>query len=256
MAKKQNPKVFSIVALKGGVGKTTVTSNLGAALADQFGKRVLVVDANFTTPHLGLHVGLVNTDNHLHSVLEGHTDIRDTIHAHPIGFDVIPGKLSPYQVNYRILKEKLDPLRDEYDIILIDSSPSLNDEMLAVMEASDEIIVVSSPDYPTLSSTLHAINVAQEQGTPIRGLIINKVRGKNFELSSRDIKNASEAKVIESLPEDEKVLAALSRMIPVVYDSPKREISHKFKKVAGSMVGEKYSKGVWGVGGTKKKKKK
>ena len=140
------------------------------------------------------------------------------------------------------------------DVILIDSSPSLNDEMLAVMEASDELLVVSSPDYPTLSSTLHAITVAQDQGTKIRGLVVNKVRGKSFELSNKDIKNASNAKVLESLPEDIKVLSSLSRMIPVVYDHPKRDISHKFKRLAGSMVGESYKKGVLGVGGSRKKK--
>ena len=62
-------KVFGIIALKGGVGKTTVVANLGAALAQEFHKRVLLVDANFTTPHLGLHVGMVRPSHTLHNVI-------------------------------------------------------------------------------------------------------------------------------------------------------------------------------------------
>jgi len=250
------PKVFSIVALKGGVGKTTVVANLGAALADEFGLRVLVVDANFSTPHLGLHLGVVDSPRDLHSVLEEDCSVFEAIYEHPIGFHVMPGRLSPFLVNYRQLKAKIDELREHYDIILIDSSPSLNDEMLAVMEASDEILVVSSPDYPTLSSTLHAINIAAEQGTPIKGLIINKVRGKSFELSTKDIKDASEAAILAKLPDDIRVMSSLSRMVPVVVDVPYRDISHRFKALAAYLAGEKYKKGVLGFGGTKKKPKK
>lgn len=249
-----NSKIFSVIALKGGVGKTTVVANLGAALAEQFGKRVLIVDANFSTPHLGIHVGLIEPEHNLHQVLLGQCSVYEAIYEHPIGFHIIPGKLAPQAVDCSLLKERLIPLIDNYDVILIDSSPALNQEMLAAMEAADEIIVVSSPDYPTLSSTLHAVDIARRDGTKIRGLVMNKVRNKNFELKSSDISGASETKILASLPDDIKVLSALSKMVPVVSDSPKVEISHIFKKLAGSLVGENYRKGI--LFGTKPKGKK
>lgn len=236
------PTVFGVIALKGGVGKTTLVTNLGAALNENFGKKVLLVDANFSTPHLGLHLGIVNPEHSLHSVLKGDYSIYEAIYQHPLGFHVIPGKLSPDPVDPLILREKLEPLKEIYDVILVDSSPSLNDEMVATMDASDEIVVVSSPDYPTLSSTLHAINVAKGQNTPIKGIVLNKVRKKSFELGKKDMVDASEVDVLASLPEDVKVLAALSKMVPVVSYAPRQGISKNYNKLAASLVNEKYKK--------------
>jgi len=69
-------------------------------------------------------------------------------------------------------------LKKRYDVILIDSSPSLNEETLAVILASDELLVVTTPDYPTLGMTMKSVKIARQRGTPISGLIINKVYKK------------------------------------------------------------------------------
>jgi septum site-determining protein MinD len=234
-----HPKVFGIVALKGGVGKTTAVSNLGASLVRDYGKKVLMIDANFSTPHLGLHLGLLTPKYTLHHVLNDNHSIFEAIYQHELGFHIIPGKLAPFETSPMALRDSLDQLRDIYDVILIDSSPSLNDEMYATMAASDELLVVSSPDYPTLSSTIHAISVAKQKGTKINGIIINKAYKKRFELSKRDIEDASGSKVLAIIPENFKVLSALSRMTPVVHNFPRQNVSVEYKKLAGSLVGEK-----------------
>lgn len=233
------PKIFGIVALKGGVGKTTLVSNLGASLAKDFQKKVLLIDANFSTPHLGLHVGLVNPKYTLHHVLNDNHSIFESIYQHELGFHIIPGKLSPLKINPLILKERLEPLRAIYDVILIDSSPSLNDEMYATMAASDELLVVSSPDYPTLSSTIHAISVAGEKNANIRGIVINKAYKKRFELTKKDVEDASGVKILSVIPHNVKVVSALSRMQPVVVNFPRQDVSTSYKELAGSLIGEK-----------------
>jgi septum site-determining protein MinD len=244
-------KIYGIVALKGGVGKTTVCANLGTALAIGYDKKVLIIDANFSTPHLGLHVGIVNPDRSLHKIMEDEYSVYEGIYEHALGFHVIPGMLAPEGLDYHRLKEKIEPLREYYDYILIDSSPSLNQEMAATMSASDEVLVVSSPDYPTLSSTLHAIKIARNQGTDVRGIILNKVRKKRFELNSKDVSEASDVKVLASIPDEVKVQAALAKMIPIVAFSPSNEVSNVYKRLAASLAGETYRKSLFG----KKKKK-
>jgi len=161
-------RVFGVVALKGGVGKTTVVTNLGATLSETYDKKVLLIDGNFSTPHLGIHLGIINPPHNLHPVLNNEYSIYEAIYQHPLGFHVIPGKLSPSPIDHFSLRDKIEPLRQIYDVIIIDSSPSLNNEMAATMHASDDIVVVSSPDYPTLSSTLHAVKIARERETPIK----------------------------------------------------------------------------------------
>lgn len=236
------PKIFGVIALKGGVGKTTLVSNLGASLARDFQKKVLLVDANFSTPHLGLHLGLVNPKYTLHHVLNDNHSIFESIYQHDLGFHIIPGKLAPFKINPLILKERLAPLRNIYDVILIDSSPSLNEEMYATMAASDELLVVSSPDYPTLSSTIHAISVAGNKDAQIRGIIINKAYKKKFELSKKDIESASNTKILSIVPHNVKVVSALSRMQPVVVNFPRQDVSIAYRDLAGSLIGEKRKK--------------
>lgn len=239
MSMNNYKKVIGIISLKGGVGKTSSVANLGAALAG-FGKKVLVVDANFSAPNLGLHLGLPNPEITLHDVLLNRASINEAIYEHSAGFHLIPGAYISRKVNPLGLKEKIRHLKDHYDAILIDSSPNLNDEMLSTMMASDMLLVVTSPDYPTLSATLRAVRLAKQKKTPITGLILNRVRNKSFELSIQDIEEAAEVPVISVLPEDIRVPESIASTTPVTLHKPKSNPAIEYKKLAASLIGEKY----------------
>jgi len=226
--------------LKGGVGKTSSVANLGAALASEFGKKTLVIDANFSAPNLGLHLGLVEPAATIHDILLDKVNVNDAIYEHETGFHFIPGAYLSRQVKPFKLKQKISYLKDYYDIILIDSSPNLNDEMLATMIASDELLVVTTPDYPTLSTTLRAVRLAKQKRTPIIGLILNKVRNKKFELSIKDIEEAAQVPVLSVLPEDISVLEALAATKPVTLHKPRSNAAIEYKKLAASLIGERY----------------
>jgi len=180
-------RIIGVISIKGGVGKTTTVSNLGAALSNLYNKKVLLIDANFTAPNLGLHLGVVNPKVTLHDVLSGKVNAIDSIYNHEFGFHIIPASLVNKQVDYMKLRDKIRVLKSYYDIILLDSSPNLNQEMLSTILASDELLVVTTPDYPTLSATMNAVRVAKQKKTPIKGLILNKVRNKKFELKIEDV---------------------------------------------------------------------
>jgi len=233
-------ETIGIISLKGGVGKTSSVANIGAALASEFGKKVLVVDANFTAPNLGLHLGLSNPEVTIHDVLLNKVNAEEAVHEHMEGFHIIPGAYLSRKINPFKLKQKIEHLKDQYDVILIDSSPNLNDEMLATMIASDKILVVTSPDYPTLSTTLRAVRLAKQKGTPINGLILNRVRGKKFELSVQDIEEAAGVPVVSVLPEDIKVPESIANTTPVTVDKPKAKSSIEYKKLAAALIGEEY----------------
>jgi MinD-like ATPase involved in chromosome partitioning or flagellar assembly len=88
--------------------------------------------------------------------------------------------------------------------------------------------------------TLKAIKVAKKQGSPITGLILNKVYGKNFELSLEDVEKTSEVPVLAMIPHDVNVLKSQSQFIPAPNFRPKSDVSIEFMKLAGCLVGEKY----------------
>lgn len=232
-------KVIGVVSLKGGVGKTTTVGALGDSMAN-FGKKVLLVDSNLSAPNLGLHFGVVDIDKHINSVLARRANISDVIHD--MGkFDMIPASLNyKYFTNPLSLKDKIKTIKDDYDYIILDSSPSLGDETLGAMLASDSILVVSTPDHPTLSTTINASRLARQRGTPIGGIVLNKVYGKNFELSLDQIENHSSVPVVAVIPHDVHFSRALSQMKPYTSHKPKSKGSDEYMRLAAAILGEKY----------------
>ncbi len=233
-------KTIGIVSLKGGVGKTSVVASLGSALSE-FGKKVLLIDGNLSSPSLGLHLNIIDPEKTLHHVLNRTANTKEAIYEYEGGFNIMPASIfEKIEVNPLRLKDKIKGLKRSYDIILIDSSPSLNEETLAVMLASDEIFVVTTPDHPTLSATIKAIRLAKQRGTPISGLILNKVHNKNFEISLKDIEETLDVPVLAVIPYDVNVLKSLSNMEPYTTHKPKSKGSIEYKKLAGVLVGQKY----------------
>ena len=231
-------KVIGILSIKGGVGKTSCTANLGAALAHDFGKRVLLIDTNYSAPNLGFHVGLLEPQATIHDVLSDGIELPEAIHKISDNLDIVAASLVGKEIQPFKLKKKLRAVKDKYDYIILDSSPNLNHEMLSTMVASDELYVVTSPDYPTLSTTMRAVKLAKERNAEIRGLILNRVRGKKFELSIADIEDAAGVPVICVLPEDIKVLEALASTTPVTLKAPKSKSAIEFKRLAAFVAGE------------------
>jgi len=238
--KNEKGKIIGIISIKGGVGKTTTVSNLGAVLARDFGKKVLIVDANFSAPNLALHMGFINPETTLSDVLLDKVDVKEAIYEHEVGFHILPTALLHRKLNPFKLRNKINKLKSHYDVILIDSSPTLNEEMLSTIVASDHLLVVTSPDLPTLSCTMHAVKVAKRKKTPIAGLIINKVRNKKYELSLDEIQDTTGVPVVASLPDDIKVLEALAHSMPAAVFSPKKNFAVEYKKLAASIIGNEY----------------
>ena len=117
-------KTVGIVSLKGGVGKTSIVSSLGDALSN-FGKKVLIVDANFSAPNLGMHFNIIDPEITLHHVLSRRANIKDSIHRVK-NMDVIPSSMfQKIPISPMMLKDKIGSIKRKYDFILLDSAPSV-----------------------------------------------------------------------------------------------------------------------------------
>jgi septum site-determining protein MinD len=231
--KPRRARVLGVFSCKGGVGKTTTAANIGLTLAEKFGGDVLVAEANLSAPNLGLHLGIIDVETSMHDVLVGAVPVEKAIHVIGEKLHVIPGSLAyEEEIPFVDFKRSIDPLRQRYKLIIIDSGPGLGIEAIAAIKASDEMLVVTNPEIPTIASTLRTFRAAQRYRVPIMGMVLNKVSGRKYEVPLSEVKKSLGWPVIMSVPEDEKVRESLTAGVPVVKFAPKSSAARAFRELA------------------------
>ncbi len=239
-------QIISFVSGKGGVGKTTLVSNLGAALA-QLGKQVLVIDGNLSGANLGIHLGLSNFyPFSLNDVLKGNVSLTHAIYRHYLGFDVIPASMVDIEVNPRRMKYVLSDVVGKKDFILIDSAAGIDNEVRAAIEASDKVIIVTNPELPAIVDALRVKALAEKHKREILGVVINKVRKEKFELTDREIEEILGLNVIGKIPHHKKVRESIAIKNPVFSYSPYSPVSAEVRRLSHVIAGEEPPKlGLW-----------
>ena len=238
-------KTIGIISIKGGVGKTTLAASLAADLANNHRKKILLVDANYSAPNLGLHMDIIKPEKTIHDLLFGKTRIQNTIHR-KFGVDVIPGSFFfDRSLNFLKLRDKISKLSKNYDFTIIDSSPALNEEILSVILASDNLFVVTTPDYPTLFCSLRAARLAKQRGKPISGIIVNKIRNPKYEVNLADIEDSTEIPVVAKIPDDEINVRALFERVPASIYKRNSKFACELSKFSSALAGEKEKKSIF-----------
>jgi septum site-determining protein MinD len=234
-------RIIGIVSGKGGVGKTTLTVNLGAALAAR-GKKVIIIDCNITTSHLGSYLGMYYCPVTINQVLKGDAEINDILYDHHSGMKVIPASLNLEDIkgiDFTRLREVIHRLGDD-GIILLDSAPGLGREAAIAIRASDEILYVTTPFIPSVIDVMKCRKIANETGASHIGLVLNMVSGEKYELAKKDVEHLSGLKVISEVPMDRNVHRSLASNTISVQRFPASKSSRAFKKLAAFLIDEEY----------------
>lgn len=190
-------KTIAIVNQKGGVGKTTTTLNLGAALKKR-GYRVLFVDMD-SQGSLGYALGYDGGGATVMEVLLGQTDVQSAI-VHTGEGDLLPASpelsgmdmtLTQTGKEYR-LKEGLEPVRDSYDYIIADSPPTLGILTVNILTAADYMIIPALADVFSimgigqLYSTIRAVTTYCNKELNLAGILL--VRHNERYILSREMR--------------------------------------------------------------------
>ena len=234
-------RVIGVVSGKGGVGKTTTVANIGAALAYNYHEDVIMIDANTTSAGLGIHLGKYSYGISLNDVLKNRVYVSQALYAHPSGARFIPATtaITNIDADPSGLKKLVKELREHVDYILMDCAPTLGDESSAGIDASDEIIIVTNTEWPSLLEAKRTLEYCKKKKKKILGLILVRADPENLELLNQISKHVG-AEILGVVREDKNVLDSIKKRVPVIHSFPYSNASEDYEKILEKVTGEKY----------------
>jgi septum site-determining protein MinD len=235
-------EIISIVSGKGGVGKTTLTANLGIALSE-LDKSVLLIDADIAMSNLSLLIGLDNPPITLHDVLLGSSSAEDATYDGPKKIKIIPSGLSisNYQrVDVERLVSVVKSLQKEYDFILIDAPAGIDKNVISAMSASTQILLITEPTAPSIADVFKAKIVAERLNLKVMGVVINKVSRIKGEVTDKEIMKMLELPSYGIIPyaEDIRESFLLKKIKPLLVHASSSKSADAFRYVARKISGK------------------
>lgn len=238
-------RLITTMSLKGGAGASTVAVSLATTYA-AMGLRTLLVDLDLYGGDLALAIGA----EPVHTIADvamssGDLDIeklRGHATSHESGLDVLAAPLNADDaplVRVERIHDLLRVARDGWDVVVVDTGSVLDEHLVAALEASDDLLVIASPDAAGLRAARRALRAAESFGFPPSAtrLVLNRA-GAPGALAASDAASAIGQPITWRIPDDASVATGWNAGRPAAYDRPGAQASRAFAQVATDLLPE------------------
>jgi pilus assembly protein CpaE len=243
VTRAQLGRVVTVFSPKGGTGKTVTASNLGAGLAKQ-GRKTLLLDLDLQFGDAAIVMG-IEPEKTIYDlvVAPGELDVEKLagyITKHPCGLDILPAPLRPEDaelVTESKITRLLEVAREQYEVIVVDTSPFFHGPMLATLDRTDELLVICGLDVPTLKNVRLAMQTLELLSFPTSRIrfVLNRANTK-VGLSKREVESALKVEVSVEIPSDRGVPISVNQGNPAVLADPGCDFSKAMTALCRSLV--------------------
>jgi pilus assembly protein CpaE len=243
-------KLVVVVSPKGGAGTTTIATNLAVALRQMSAGRVVLADFGLQFGDVGVHLNIWSKYT-VQDLLARVEDIDDAMLApvlqpHSSGVHVLLAPSTP-EVAGEITGEQIDILLDRllerHTYIVADTWSFLDEVAWTLLRRADEVVVVTTPEVPSLKNVKHFLEYARQQNL-IQGritLVLNRFPSVEG-ISLQDVQQHLRHPVSANIPSEGRLVThSVNRGIPLVISHPQSWVGQSMLKLAGHIAGDHVS---------------
>lgn len=232
-------QIVTVFSAKGGVGKTTFATNLGAYLA-AVGKKTLIVDLDLAFGDVGISLQLLPQRTLTDIVqMSGHLDaqgLSSTITTHSSGLHAVCAPAEPGEAD-RIpassVTELLRVAKKQYDFVIVDTPPAFTEHVLSAFDLSDKLVLIATLDIPAIKNLRLTLDTLDLLGNPTesRITVLNRSDAK-VGLTAEDVMASLKQDIAVMVPTSTDVPASVNRGVPIVLDMPRHPVSAALRQLA------------------------
>ena len=239
-------QVITVASTKGGSGKSVVATNLAVSLARSTTRPVVLIDADLQFGDVAVMMRLTAAHTLVDAVsAQGRLDaqfLQSLLARHePSGLLILPAPLEPSfaeRVSGEDMVRIVEILQTFCEYVVVDTPAQFNDVVLALIEHSDNILMVAGMDIPNIKNTKLGLQTLRMLGVPEERLILllNRANAR-VQLEVSEVERTLGTKALGLIPSDIVVPQTVNKGVPVVLDAPRSDVARAFADIAGLFTG-------------------
>lgn len=238
--------VITVFGAKGGIGKTTISSNLSVALATEAHQSVALVDMDTRfgdvaiTMDIPVERSIADLARNLDNIDRG--TLKDYLVQHESGVRILPAPTRPSDwrnLNADHIRDVVDVLAQTHDFVILDTPGTFNEIVAAAIEIGTMVLLVTTLDMASIKDTVLALEMLHERfpNDEERIKVVLNRSGMDTGVRERDVERTLDSPIWWRIPQDNEVVRAAQLGRPIVMSRPKSKVATEIREIARALAG-------------------